>query len=175
MKNRFEIWVESPSDISRIRASGYALVLMDSCFIVEYSDLLEVLASGEHIRATGRIPAVCDFTRHEVEGVRLKAGGRVWRALRRAERLNLCMVRTGFIEHGEPTEKLLEYREYIKAFKRLYAGLPGRSNKEDLALYVTTLHLRDSEVKAEAATIDKALRRALEKAEITVHTRPWIT
>ena len=79
----------------------------------------------------------------------------------------------GVIEYGEPTEKLLEFREYIKSFKKSYAGLPGRSNKEDLALYVTTLYLRDSDVRVEVATVDRALRKTLEKADITVHVKPW--
>jgi hypothetical protein len=79
----------------------------------------------------------------------------------------------GVIEYGEPTEKLLEFREYIKSFKKSYAGLPGRSNKEDLALYVTTLYLRDSDVRVEVATVDRALRKTLGKADITVHVKPW--
>jgi len=173
MRDRFELWIESPSSISKIYSSGYTLVLMDSCFIVEYSDLIELLASEMHVTATGRIPAVCDFTRYEVRSITPRTGGRPWKALKEAEKLNLCIVRTGFIEYGEPTDKLLEFKEYIKAFKKSYAGLPGRSNKEDLALYVTTLYLRDEDVRIEVATVDRALRKALEEAEVTVHAKPW--
>jgi hypothetical protein len=173
MRDRFEVWIESSSSISKIYSSGYTLVLMDSCFIVEYSDIIELLASENNVTATGRIPAVCDFTRYEVKSIGPRTGGKPWKALKKAEKLNLCILRTGFIEYGEPTDKLLEFREYVKAFKKSYAGLPGRSNNEDLALYVTTLYLRDSDVKVEVATVDRALRKALEEADVTVHVEPW--
>jgi hypothetical protein len=42
------------------------------------------------------------------------------------------------------------------------------------ALYVTTLYLRDSDVKVEVATVDRALRKALEEADVTVHVKPWV-
>jgi len=84
MRDRFEVWIESSSSISKIYSSGYTLVLMDSCFIVEYSDIIELLASENNVTATGRIPAVCDFTRHEVRSISVKAGRNPWRALRKA-------------------------------------------------------------------------------------------
>jgi hypothetical protein len=175
LTDRFEIWLESSLGLSKIRSYGYILVLMDSCFIVEYADIIGLLASEGHVRRLGRIPTVCDFTRHEVRSISVKAGRNPWRALKKAEKLNLCILRTGFIDYGEPTEKLLEFKEYVKAFKKSYAGLPGRSNNEDLALYVTTLYLRDSDVKVEVATVDRALRKALEEANVTVHVKPWDT
>jgi len=173
MRDRFEVWIESPPSISKIYSSGYTLVLMDSCFIVEFSDFIEVLASENYVAATGRIPAVCDFTRYEVRSISPRTGGKPWRTLKKAEEQNLCIVRTGFIDYGEPTEKLLEFKEYIKAFKKSYAGFSGRSNKEDLALYVTALYLRGSDVRVEVATVDRALRKALEEADIIVHAKPW--
>ena len=174
MKDRFEVLLDSPSNISRIYSSGYVLVLMDSCFIVRYSDLMEALASEKYVKSSGRIPTVCDFTRYEVRSISPWTGGKPWKVLKKAEELNLCTVRTGFIEYGEPTEKLLGFKEYIDTFKKSYAGVRGRSNKEDLALYVTVLYLRDGGVKVEVATVDKVLGGAFEEAGVIVHVEPWI-
>ena len=135
--------------------------------------MIELLASEKYVESSGSIPAVCDFTRHEVRSISPKTGGKPWKALRRAEESNLCIVWTGFIEYGEPTDRLLGFKDYIDMFKKSYIGVRSRSNKGDLALYVTALYLRSLDVKVEVATIDKTLWRALESAGLTVYVRPW--
>lgn len=176
MRGRFEVRLESPTDVSRIFRSGYTLILLDSCFIVEYVEVIGRLASDEVVKSSSRISAACGFTKHEVKSLDpRRTGVNAWRTLKKAESLNLCILKTGFIDRGEPTKKLHSFTEYVKQFKKSYAGWKSSSNIEDLALYVTTLYLRDRDVEVEVATLDRIFRKALEDAGISVHTRPWST
>jgi len=170
--------LDSESDLEGLSRSGYELVLMDSCFVIDFIEYMFALTDYRFIKRSQTLPVICDFIKRELQRVNaVKVGFAPWRRLNKLLKNDsslLIYLKTDFGK-GEGFTHVLKMLEgdYLDVFKRIYAGNKRKSNKRDQYLYVAAAYLNQFGVNTSVATIDKALLEVLRFSRITAYPRPW--
>lgn len=175
--------LESEADVERLSKTGYEIILLDTCFIVNFITDLDRVLKPDAIKTSRKLPCICDFTKRELRHLilREKKGFNPWRRLQQYLKNGsiIILLRTGIVRSGqiarEPLDEIVERlgRGCIKPFVKAYGGWRARSNMKDLALYLSAVKLAIHGVKVAVATTDRRLRLALELANIPTYRSPW--